>query len=183
MLNKIVFYFSSITLIFVLLSACGSENLSKNESSASMQTQQTLPRGKPGAPVSLKDVSPFVVAQTGIYEIEINLISSFSTGLMTVGVSSGEGIHVVSTLPLFEFSPNQEGEYRVPLRVDVRELGRHYIQLHISVNEKGQAATRAITVIVQAGESSAKLQKAISTSSSAARDVISHPAQETISPQ
>jgi len=181
--NKIVFYPVVCLLSVIVLIACKQESISKEMQPSAGQTEHRHSPGKPGASVSLKNSQPLFLSKTGVYEYGIDLLSGFSTGLMTVTVSSNGTIELISTQSQFEFSPDASGEYHIPLKIHVREPGRHYIQLHVSLNETDRVSTRALTAIVQVGESSPKLQKAAQASSKPADGVISLPAQETISSQ
>lgn len=183
MWSKIVFYPVMCFLSVIVLIACKQEPISKEIQSSAAQTKHQHSPGKPGAAVSLKNSQPLFLTKTGIYEYGIDLLSRFSAGLMTVTVSSNSTVELISTQSQFEFSPDASGEYHIPLTIHVREPGRHYIQLHISLNEIDRVSTRALTAIVQVGESSSKLQKTTQASSASTESVISLPAQETISPQ
>lgn len=182
-----VFLLTAFALAALLLCGCKAEDLTRDVAEAPNQSQQKQSPGKPGAPVSLENPQPFYVDEAGIYEFEIGLLvsspieTSDPNGIIRVLVSSESGVELISTPSVFEFVYSPTGEYRLPLKVNVQKLGRHYIKLHIALNENGQISTRSLIAIVQAGNTPVKAQKATTIKSSAANDVISLPAQESIS--
>lgn len=146
--------------------------------------KQNYSLGKPGAAVSLHGAQPLLIPTPGVYEYSLQLLSPVRDGKMTVDVSVTDGITIVSATRHFEFELREGGEYRVPLTVNASSEGRFYIQLHVSINTDGQSSSRVIAAIVQVGEPVVKTQKAAAKSTTKDGDeVISLPAQETISPR
>ncbi|MDO8343095.1 MAG: hypothetical protein Q7T48_07855 [Cellvibrio sp.] len=146
--------------------------------------QQNHSLGKPGAAVSLHSAQPLVASTPGVYEYSLQLMSPVRDGKMTVDVSVSDGITIVSSSRHFVFELQEGGAYRVPLTINASVEGRFYIQLHVSISTDGQSSSRVIAAILQVGEPAVKAQKA--AAKNAAKDsneVISLPAQETISPR
>lgn len=163
-------------------------SLAETTSTASTEnaksSHQHHKRVKPGASVSLKDSAPLYALTPGVYEYNLSLISPDHSGKMTVVASVGDGATIISPITHFEFILADNGEYVVPLAINVAHEGRFYIQLHISVMTEGQSTTRVIAVILQVGEPTVKTQKTLNKSSTTSADeVIVLPAQETISPR
>lgn len=192
-MSKNVFKYPAIfVLIMVFLGGCKLESAAQAVTESPRQPQSQQFPGKPGASVRLIDQQPIFMESAGVYEFEIGLLAPHSSGeagvvgaarFMRVLVSASEGIEILSMQNVFEFDENRSGEYQLPLKINVQNLGRHYINLHISLNENGAISTRALTAIVQAGKSPVKAQKASPASSKSTTDVIALPAQETISSQ
>ena len=191
MWNKSSTYLAVFALTLLLFGGCKSENLT-SAAELPKQMQQGQSVGKPGAPVSLKNNNPIHVEGIGVYEFELDLlvsrgdrriVANEAGRFMRVLVSSSDGIEILAGQSAFEFDRNLSREYRLPLTINVRQLGRHYIKLHISLDENGSISTRALTAIVQAGKAPAKAQKTALPSSSMTDGITLLPAQETISPQ
>lgn len=139
---------------------------------------------KPGAAVSLKNSEPLYAAAPGVYEYQLLLLSPNHKGKMTVDASTSDGLTIVSSARHFEFELQEGGEYSVPLTINASAEGRFYIQLHISIAADGQTSARVIAAILQVGEAAVKAKKAAAKSSAqGVEEVISLPAQETISPR
>lgn len=139
---------------------------------------------KPGAAVSLKNTEPLYAPGPGVFEYQLQLVSSKHAGKMTVEVSTSDGVTIVSPERQFEFVLQESGEYRLPLTLNANSNGRFYIQLHVSTAVEGQTSARAIAAILQVGEPMVKVQKTASRSSADKTGaVISLPAQETILPR
>lgn len=139
---------------------------------------------KPGAAVSLESNEPLYAAVPGVYEYQLQLLSPNHEGKMIVDASTSDGLTIVSSLRHFEFDLQEDGEYKLPVTINSSAEGRFYIHLHVSVIVNGQSTSRVIAVILQVGETAMKAQKI--TAKSAGNDteeVISLPAQETISPR
>lgn len=152
----------------------------KDEKSA----HQQHPRVKPGAAVSLKDITPLYAPVPGVYEFQLQLISPNDTGKMTIDVAASDGVTIVSPETHFEFVLQEGGEYKLPLALNASAEGRFYVQLHVSIVADGKTSMRAIAAILQVGAPTVKVQKTISKSSAdKSHPVISLPAQETISPR
>jgi len=140
---------------------------------------------KPGAAVSLKNSQPLYAAAPGIYEYELQLLSSSQSGKMAVVASIDDGVTIISPKQEFEFVLQEGGEYLLPLTLNISAEGRHYIQLHVSIAAGEQISTRVIAAILQVGEPAVKKAQKTSPETSAEGEeaVISLPAQETISPR
>jgi hypothetical protein len=138
---------------------------------------------KPGAGVKLKSVAPIYIATPGVSEQTLVLLSSNTSGDMAIDVSADEGISIISPERHFQFTLQANGEYSVPLTLNVTQEGRFYVQLHITINNNGQLSTRAIAAIVQVGAPAVKSQKAAVHTVNETEAVISLPAQETIAPR
>lgn len=146
--------------------------------------QQNHSLGKPGAAVSLHSAQPLAASTPGVYEYSLQLMSPVRDGKMTVDVSVSDGITIVSSARHFEFELQEGGVYRVPLTINASLEGRFYIQLHVSINTDGQSSTRVIAAILQVGEPAVKARKAAAKNTAKdTNEVISLPAQETISPR
>ena len=170
----------------VMKSAAEISSADKNneQMKAKKSAHQPHPTVKPGAAVSLKNIEPLYAPAPGVYEYQVQLVSPNHTGVMTVDVSTSDGVAIVSPERRFEFALQEGGEYLVPLTIDADSEGRFYIQLHVTIEVNGQTSARAIAAVLQVGEPVAKVQKTTSGDSAGKSDsVISLPAQETISPR
>lgn len=161
---------------------------SSDKKNAHMNSKKTAhqphPIVKPGAAVSLKSTEPLYAPAPGVYEYQLQLVSPNHTGSMTINVTTGDGVTIVSPEHRFEFVLQEGGEYKLPLTLNASAEGRFYIQLHASIIAEGQTSVRAISAILQVGTPAVKMQKIMTTSSADKSDsVISLPAQETISPR
>lgn len=146
--------------------------------------QKTHSLVKPGAAVKLKSTEPIYFTAPGVYEHSLVLVSPSYPGKMTVEVSASEGANIVSPTRHFEFELHADGEYQLPLTLDVSNYGRYYVQLHVTVDTEGSSEARVIAAILQVGDSAVKTQKAAATSAIKENDtIILLPAQETISPR
>ena len=140
--------------------------------------------GKPGAAVSLRNSQPLQLPATGVQDVVVQLMSPVYQGVMHVSVSSNEDIAIVSAQKEFEFTLVEQGDYQLPLTLNIATAGRHYLHLQVVINTKEQTQARAIAVIVQVGEPVLKTQKTdFERAAEVGEQVISLPAQETISPR
>lgn len=139
---------------------------------------------KPGAAVKLKNTEPLYFATPGMYEYSLVLVSPSYPGSMTVEVATSEGVELVSSTRHFEFKLAAEGEYQLSLALNVRDYGRYYLPLHVTIDTEDASDTRVIAAILQVGDPTVKTQKAAAASAAKESDaIISLPAQETISPR
>jgi hypothetical protein len=180
-----------VTIVAALsLFACKSETVmqpTKVNSAAEAKSEKDSVRqvsGKPGASVTLKSPQPLLLADTGVQDVRFQLISPIHNGTMNVSVTANEGISIISEMREFTFSLNESDNYQIPLTLNIAHEGRHYVQLYITVNNGGQTSVRSLAVILQVGKAAIKVQKpAIESSVGSSEQVISLPAQETISPR
>lgn len=150
----------------------------------SNKSQATRSPGKPGAAVKFKNSAALFIAAPGLHDLSLTLVSSSDAGTMTVNVSSAEGAEIVSNDRHFEFALQPDAEYQLPVRLNITEEGRFYLQLHITITTEEQTSSRAIAAIVQVGEPAAKAQKPSKNNAGNKTDaVIVLPAQETILPE
>jgi hypothetical protein len=93
---------------------------------------------KPGAAVSLKSTEPLYAPAPGVYEYQLQLASPNHNGSMTINITTGDGVTIVSPEQRFEFVLQEGGEYTLPLTLNASAEGRFYIQLHVSIVADGQ---------------------------------------------
>lgn len=206
--NSVVFLFSTL-FCCLLLSACESKlvngnqpetklhtssGASENESiSKEMQDKQTgkmSSPAKPGASVRLKTNEPFFITEPGVFDYSLVLLSDQHEGEMSVDISTSDEIAILPSDTntklenTYRFRLAPDGEYEIPLKLNVTKEGRFYIHLHVTIQADNQATTRVLAAILQVGKPDANAQKPSTKSlKSDVDDVILLPAQETISPR
>lgn len=163
------------------------ETISHSENNNSIKSKNDLQKThslvKPGAAVKLKSTEPIYFAAPGVYEHSLVIVSPSYPGKITVEVSASEGTNIVSPARHFEFELQADGEYQLPLTLDVSNYGRYYVQLHVTIDTENSSETRVIAAILQVGDSAVKTQKAGASAMKENDTIISLPAQETISPR
>ena len=202
--NSVMFLFS--TLCCLLLSACESKLSNENQLATkltassvmsekesvdkSKHTGKTFSPAKPGATVRLKTTEPFFIAAPGVFEYSLVLLSDQHEGEMSVDISTSDEIAILPSDTntelenTYRFRLAPDGEYEIPLTLNVTQEGRFYIHLHVTIQADNQATTRVLAAILQVGKPDANAQKPSTKSlKSDADDVILLPAQETISPR
>lgn len=141
-------------------------------------------QSKPGAAVSLRNSELLYVAGPGVYEFQLELVSTNHDGKMVVEASATDGLTILSSTHDFEFELSERGGYTVPLVINAAKEGRFYIQLKVSIASGQATSSRVIAAIVQVGESAVKAKKAgVPNAGQNEETVISLPAQETILPR
>lgn len=185
-MNKLMFF--SLLLLTLLLGCNRSapeSSASISESGAPIAKEKSTAaqfRGKPGAPVSLKNQQPIYIDTPGVIDLNLLLATAKQNGIMQVDIVAGEGIELHSTQLHFEFALVRDGIYELPLRVAIAAEGRYYINLQVRILNGDERENRAITAIVQVGVPAARSDKPRLAPAATAGDesgVIELPAQET----
>lgn len=173
-------------LLVLLLVGCEGFTSSENSATTVAKTQQESPKstGKPGAAVSLKQSNAFYFAEPGLLDLGLQLVTPLSSGNMQVDVVSGRGVGLHSAQSHYEFTLESDTVYSVPLRVQVNNEGRFYINLHINVMRNGKLENKVLTVIVHVGSAQAEMPKnqSLQKVTNSEPGITDLPAQEFIGP-
>lgn len=136
---------------------------------------------KPGAAVSFANTQPLFVEFPGEVDVVLTLQASNSSGEMVAKVSVDQGVNLVSTQTEFQFSLIKGGQYSLPLRLSIDNVGRYYVNVHVTILSEGRADTRALAAILQVGKEANKVEKLnLPDSDNDGERVISLPAQESV---
>ena len=166
-----------VALISLATQACHSGSPS---SEGNNKSQRTHTPGKPGASVSIRNTQP-IVLDAGIQELTLVLLAPGEPERLTVQLGSTDGLGILSPTNAITLTPSGTSEYHLPLSLNVKRGGRHYVQLHIELGAGDERERRVISAIIQAGQPTARAQKAAPPND---RDgVKSLPAQEQVSPR
>lgn len=157
--------------------ACYSGNPSKGAESKATRVHSP---GKPGASVNIRNPQPIKFDSPGMQDFELVLQVPGTPDEISMHLSSSDGVDLLSPIGLITFPVAAEGEYRLPLSLNTKREGRHYVHLHVDLLTNGNAERRVVSAIIQVGRTGAKLQKAAPESHS--DGVITLPAQERVSP-
>lgn len=151
----------------------------------SSQSSVKAKYAKPGADVRLVNAAPLLTEPGQVGEVELVLDTAHEQGVMHVKLSADQELVLLSQPDVVEFTITPGGSYVIPLQFMAQTSGRFYVRLQVSLEVNGQTQGRSLALAVQVGdtttESQLQQQKAAHASSDDGDNVISLPAQETIS--
>jgi hypothetical protein len=135
----------------LLISGCGDSQLPKKTVAAEHYINQVVSYKKPGAAISLANTE-VMLEGTGVeYDVDIDIISEYSSGELTLTLSSSKGLYLFGdksqTIPLIR------GNINLPFTVIANEPGRYYVYINAHVNQDGLSSGRALTFIINIGKS------------------------------
>jgi hypothetical protein len=140
---------------------------------------------KPGADVRLVNATPLLAEPGQVGKVELLLDTAHEQGVMHVKLSADQELILLSQPDVVEFTLTPGGSYVIPLQFMAQTPGRFYVRLQVSLEANGQTQARSLAIAVQVGDATTELQsqqqKAAHSSSADGDNVISLPAQETIS--
>lgn len=173
-----------LVLITLFLSACHGGASSSGEPLAdqetTLQASAAPVRGKPGPIVKLLGSQPVHLAAAGSHDITLKLQSPHYPGEMSIDITAGKGVELLSAAQLQQIPLTQKGEYSLPLRLHIAQEGRYYIHLNVGLALPDSIEQRAISAILQVGDDPGLRKKSASTEDSSS--VIELPAQERVAP-
>jgi len=112
---------------------------------------------KQGAAVSLVN-SQVNIATSGVqYAIDLTIDSQYSSGNMQVNVSASDGLYIMDGSTEITQTLTK-GNITLPYVVTASEEGRYYIYANIQTESNGVKSFRALTLIVQVGETKAEMK-------------------------
>jgi hypothetical protein len=166
------------SLIILLMQSCYSGN--RSQDSDSNRSQIHTP-GKPGASVSISNSQPIVLGSLGAQDLVLTLEGPAAFDELSVRVASSDGLSLLSPIDSVTFLPTSTGKYNLPLSLNVKREGRHYVRLYVELVTANSRAQRVVSAIIQVGSTITKQQKTIPKRNT--DGVISLPAQEQVMPK
>ncbi|TBR38141.1 hypothetical protein CBF23_012915 [Marinomonas agarivorans] len=155
-----------ITALLVVLVLCGCQqkvDLAKVVV-ADDYIKSSLSYRKQGALVALNNDQVNLEAAGVQYAIDLSMLSGYDSGKMTVSITPSKGLYILdgnqhTTRPLVK------GKIKLPYIVSASQEGRYYLYANVSIEHGGKNTARALTLIVQVGETATrKTQLAIDES-------------------
>ncbi len=173
-ISSILFF----SLIIMLTQACYSGNRSP-DSDSNRSPVHTL--GKPGASVSISNTQPIGLAALGMQDLTLILDAPAAFEELSVRVAPSDGLSILSPIDLVTFLPASTGKYNLPLSLNIKHEGRHYVRLYVELVSANRRSQRVVSAIIQVGSPVTKQQKTVLERN--ADGVISLPAQEQVIPK
>lgn len=133
---------------------------------------------KPGAAVKLISSPIISINANELVQIELLLDVKESSGTLSLEFSPTNGLSLLDTNALQNFHFSQATTINIPVKVRANSNGRYYLNIHVSIDNGDSLSTRNLALIVQVG---AEVEKSTQLKKMSNENVISMPAQETIS--
>lgn len=179
---RIISYFSLASLMTVSLFACSGKTETAVDHAEKVITHEK--NAKPGAAIKL--ISPLSISAepNQTTNIDILLETIEATGELTIEFNLTQGLELVS-------SPNRQttnlpssSPIKIPVSFVSSANGRYYLNIHATINNNDSVAVRNFAVIVEVGpQSNPSASMSLQLKKSSGENVISLPAQESISPK
>lgn len=113
------------------------------------------PYQKQGSAVSLVSSQVNIAASGVQYAIDLTIDSQYSSGDMQVNITTSEGLYIINGSTDVAQSLIK-GNITLPFVVTASEEGRYYIYANVQTESNGVKSFRALTLIVQVGETKAE---------------------------
>lgn len=178
--------FSAAGLALVLaLSACGEKNVSEKSEAAhhhshsnSGQTVASIAkgqqvRGKPSLNAQLRE-SEFIVPVNLYTDIELQFVLPQAESRLNVSLTNTPSVEIEGELDQRLVATNTL--ITLPIRLRVKEPGRHYLNVFIELPDSSGLSKRPFVVALAAGDDASERQ--LKTQSASQKVVL--PAQETV---
>ena len=177
-------------MCMLMLTACEAriQPVAEQETHSVGASAQASTKGhyaKPGAEVRFANPAPIALEPNKAGEFDVVLVTVADQGVMHVHITVDPELELLSGSTQAEFTLTPGGSYSLPLQLLSQTPGRFYMRFQVSIETEGQVKGRSLTLAVQSGAPVAPSEKAprekmAPSSSGAVDDVISLPAQETI---
>lgn len=184
------FYMATgLGVLVLMLMACGKNAQGSRalQSSDHVEVKQEIVgeiHAKPGASVKLANSLPLELEPGQVKEVELELVTSNEKGSMKVQVNADSELAVLSEPGILEFDVTPGASYVIPLQLMAQTQGRFYVYLQVTTDMGGQMLARSLVASVQVGdtnEDSQHQQQKVMSPSNPDDNLVSLPAQETIS--
>lgn len=169
----------TIILFAGLISAC--LLACQEKSSALSQPGNAVVRvkeAKPGAAIKLISSPIVFISANEPTQVDLLLNAKESTGALNLELSATDGLEVLDTQMHQKITLTPSITIKVPVKLRAITDGRYYLNIHTSI-DNGSSPSRTLALIVQVGAEG----KAIQLKKPSGENVITLPAQETISNQ
>ena len=135
---------------------------------------------KPGAAVKLISPSIITINPDEQMPIEILLEVKETSGELQVELSPPAELNLLDTVIERTVSLASSNTIKIPVTLMATTNGRYYLKIHARINNGDETSTRNLAIIVQVGP---VVEKSVQLKKVSRDNVISLPAQETISTQ
>jgi len=140
--------------------------------------------GKPGAAIKLISPSSISAEPNQTTNIDILLEATESTGVLTIEFNQTQGLELVSSPNRQTINLPSSSPIKIPVSFVSSANGRYYLNIHATINNNDLVAVRNFAVIVEVGpQSNPSASTSLQLKKSSGENVISLPAQESISPK
>lgn len=169
---------SGLALVYLL--SCHEQPTASSQSKTAGKTAVHVKEAKPGAAIKLSSNSIVFINANELTQIELMLDVKESSGSLNIELSPTNGLDIVETQMYQSINLGSSAAIKIPVKLRANTNGRYYLNIHASVNNNDLFSTRNLAVIVQVG---AEIEKSPQLKKITNDNVISLPAQETISNQ
>ena len=175
--------YSAIKIGFALLFIAaffGCMEKSVTEIIATSKPVQTTKTTKPGAAIKLVSNSLISITTNELAHTDIVLETMESRGELIIDFATSQGLSLKNINTPQSIKLDGSTPIKIPVSLIATSNGRYYLNMHISLNNADTISVRNLAVIVQVGP---LVEKAVKLQKTAGENIISLPAQETISSQ
>jgi len=169
--------FTALLFTCLLLALCGCHEKATVMAEPNVNLKP-IKEAKPGAAIRL--ISNTIVSikakQTSQFELIFDV--GDSEGLLNIKLSPTEGLDVVDTQMIQSIKLSSANTIKIPVTLHAAIDGRYYLNIQATVEKGDSLSSRNLALIVQVG---AEKEKANVFKKASGENVISLPAQETIS--
>lgn len=170
--------FNLVLFFSLCLYGCSDKTQPQIKQPAVKQTQQK--DVKPGASVKLISPSILTIDPNKQTSTEILFETTESSGEFIVELFAPTGLSLLNTPTQQTINLVSPGNIKIPISLLAVTNGRYYLKMHILMKKGDSIAVRNLAVIIQVGP---EPEKAVQLKKTSGENVISLPAQETISTQ
>jgi len=138
-----------VSLIIALSIGCAANNTAESQMSEKPETSYN----KPGAAVTIShDVKGQIDPNSNGHAV-VTLRESYDAGMMTVDVTSDDGLEVFAVSSRADFPMDGTDAHVMDVYFTARKQGRHYLNIIASIDDgAGQSSSRAKSIAVQVGD-------------------------------
>ncbi len=171
--------FQLVVVVAVCMYGCSDKTQPSLKQSVAQIKQIKQKEAKPGASVKLISSSILTINPNEKTSFEMLLEAKDASGELTVDLSVPDELSLLDT-PMHHTINLSSSNIKIPVNLLAVANGRYYLKVHARINNGDTTSERNLAVIIQVGPNA---EKSVQLEKRSGENVISLPAQETISTQ
>ncbi|GGY70454.1 hypothetical protein GCM10011613_13650 [Cellvibrio zantedeschiae] len=165
-----------ISLLLIGLSGCHEQTSETTPGNAI----NAVKKAKPGAAIKLASSPTLFINANEIVKTELLFDVADTSGQLHLEFFPSNGLDILDTSTRASVDLQGTKPVKIPVALRALENGRYYLNIHASIDSGESVSSRSLAVILQVGP---LLEKSTQFKKTSGEQVISLPAQETISNQ